>query len=739
MPDRRFVCAAAALSILLAGVTLSAAAIGDCNNNGVADASEALWANRDDDGDGVCNGVDNCPDESNADQSTAPDGTGAACQMQAITVPAVPASPAAPHPTYSGATVTLKGIARYGGNQYMWDFGDGTSATAWLTIADPYNLGTTHTYVGATGARYTATLSVRDSSRPSTVASASYPVQVYTASDLSNADQLRVRAQMAVDQALWYLHVHAQRTTATDVAPGYRQAYAAWSSDVAGCAAVDAFERHGSLVTSDRRTDPYVEDVRRGMNRILANSGSESIGTQRWGNPDVNANGIGIHLGGTTSSLRPLQDVFCALALVDSGAAATRAATGPNLVYNRKYSEIAQDAVDWFSWGQVDAVINTEGGWGFSENDFSGYMNHSTWPFLVLPSAEAAMGVTIPSFVRLEGKKIVANLQSPIKDASNGGWGYGFVNDQYVSIATTSGGLLGQKFAQYGSTDLAVKSALGFVYRDWNGLPNWSAQDNLGDGATMFALASALTRWGFSRVIEFDYVTNTQTANSFDWFFTPPGQTQTSYGKYLVTNQAADGSWTGINGLMGVDAGFPYDVASVTAVDAAVLMFAPTQCGNGLLEAGEQCDLGVANGTATTCCTVACRFQPASTACDDGSLCTGADVCAANGICAGTPVTTPPVGNSVTVSKAGGTTASVQWTAGAYPNNVYRGQLLTGAAWSYNQTCFARAVSPPVTDATPLGSGTTAYYLVSNGVSCPESILGTDSGGAPVPNTHPCP
>ncbi len=138
----------------------------DCNGNGIGDMCEAATANRDNDGDGVCNGVDACPFEAGG------------CAMQAITVPWVPANPSIPHVTYSGATHTLKGISRYGANQYMWSFGDATASTAWTAIADPYNLGVNHVYNGAVGQTFIATLSVRNSANINNVATSIYRVKI---------------------------------------------------------------------------------------------------------------------------------------------------------------------------------------------------------------------------------------------------------------------------------------------------------------------------------------------------------------------------------------------------------------------------------------------------------------------------------------------------------------------------------------------------------------------------------
>src|SRR5262249_29773442 len=61
-------------------------------------------------------------------------------------------------------------------------------------------------------------------------------------------------------------------------------------------------------------------------------------------------------------------------------------------------------------------------------------------------------------------------------------------------------------------------------------------------------------------------------------------------------------------------------------------------CGNGVVESGEQCDDGAANGTAGDCCSASCRFLPVTTVCrpqngvcDVAETCNGAGVCPADG------------------------------------------------------------------------------------------------------------
>jgi hypothetical protein len=100
------------------------------------------------------------------------------------------------------------------------------------------------------------------------------------------------------------------------------------------------------------------------------------------------------------------------------------------------------------------------------------------------------------------------------------------------------------------------------------------------------------------------------------------------------------------------------------------------------------------------------------------------------GACTGaTPVV---VNDSVRVSRAG-TDAEVSWTDFPGLFNVYRGSR-SGAAWSYNHTCFAPMVSGPATDTDVPPLGTAAYYIITRVTACGESALGDGR-----PNPSPCP
>src|SRR5439155_421071 len=68
-----------------------------------------------------------------------------------------------------------------------------------------------------------------------------------------------------------------------------------------------------------------------------------------------------------------------------------------------------------------------------------------------------------------------------------------------------------------------------------------------------------------------------------------------------------------------VAAGYSYNG---TDTDFALARYLGQVCGDGIVEASEQCDAGAANGEHTSCCTTTCQFTASGTSCDDGNSCT---------------------------------------------------------------------------------------------------------------------
>ncbi len=154
--------------------------------------------------------------------------------------------------------------------------------------------------------------------------------------------------------------------------------------------------------------------------------------------------------------------------------------------------------------------------------------------------------------------------------------------------------------------------------------------------------------------------------------------------------------------------------------------------------ASDQCHVaGTCNPGTGTCSN---PNAPNGTACNDNSATTCTDMCT-SGTCAGTPTAEPlEIDGTLRIAKGGGGSAEISWGDAPGPYNVYRGSNGPGAAWRYDQTCLVHET--PLTIVNDSGTpppNTLYYYVVSRVNVCRESILGTDSTGAAIPNNNPCP
>jgi cysteine-rich repeat protein len=82
-----------------------------------------------------------------------------------------------------------------------------------------------------------------------------------------------------------------------------------------------------------------------------------------------------------------------------------------------------------------------------------------------------------------------------------------------------------------------------------------------------------------------------------------------------------------------VDTATATDTPTATATRTNTPTSTPGLCGNGNVDAGEQCDDG--NTDNGDCCNSTCHFEPNGAACNDHNTCTTGETCNAFGVCRG--------------------------------------------------------------------------------------------------------
>ncbi len=432
---------------------------------------------------------------------------------QAICVPGV-------HDTWNGMTVTLKAIVRGGGPNldYQWDFGDGFQTDV-FTVSNRYAIETTHVYTGVLtddletpAADFIATLTVTDTDtgvRHQDI----YQVTV-------REKTLEVQVNVAIDDALWYLHKQMERSTVDGVGIGYWPEGSSTTHVGYGGMATLAFEIQGHLLTGDYDENPYVETVERGVNYLLYKTQAEAIPVQPAGDPDSNGNGIGLATVASAGHIGYEAGIGL-MALVDSGSYRKRAAIGPLEVRGRTYYDIAQDAVDWLAYAQTDTGV-VRGGWRYTAN-LGADMSVTQWPVLAMEGAEVNWGISPPLWVKTELRD---NFLAYAQSDTSGAFDYTAPGDD---ILLTGSGLVCLAFVDVPSSDPRVISATEFVAN------NWSQRDrNIGNFYGMYGImkASRLT----SPPIQF--------YGEHEWY--------KLYAEYLVAHQHTDGHWATEYGYGGV-------------------------------------------------------------------------------------------------------------------------------------------------------------------------------------------
>ncbi len=422
-------------------------------------------------------------------------------------------NPDSPHLVYPGKQVTLKAIVRDAGTlTYSWDFGDGATS-AFATVSDKYAIQATHTYSGPTNKPYTARLTVRD------------------AAGLSGADDYKLimrpdsqatRADIAVDEGLWWLHKNQERAAGYWKSPadgnaGYRPSAAA--------GAVQALLTNGHRPEGDPAEDPYVETVNRGFDYLFSTLQTRAMTAQSAGNPDTNGNGIGLEVNTTH---RGYQQGMVIDAISSTQDMLGMARTGIAQVKYAYFFDIVTDLVDALIFGQCDTSAADRGGWRYDWNAGTSDNSITQWGAVGLLAADNNFGIQAPAWVKEENKRWLA---------------YSFVSGAYVYRpgenypwgetawhATQPSALIQMAVDNIFTTNATWKAAESMIATNWNGTYGSAANRNY---YALYAVTKAL-RLARPRPV-------TYLAETFlDWYSDPTNGVQ----QKVVGHQAADGSWS---------------------------------------------------------------------------------------------------------------------------------------------------------------------------------------------------
>ena len=407
------------------------------------------------------------------------------------------------HPTWDGKEITLKGTVRYKGTvSYDWDPGDGSphiTGTVTATDAYPYPIEARHTYSGADGTMYIATLTVTAGTES---VSDTYRVII-------KAKTLDIESDVAIDEALWWLYKRQNRYTSGGIDYGYWQT----SYRVAHTgAAVQAFENNMHKPYGEPSKDPYVDAVRRGLNYLTSKMHKVTVPAD---DGDTNGNGFGIACYDAYS--HEMYEIGIAMmAIVSSDTPGKVAVAGPSGVVGRTYREIVQDMADFCAYAQNDGGFK-DGGWRYQRNYSSSDNSVTQWPIIGMEPAEAKWGITIADFVRPRLEGWLNRTQCTATDWRYGGFGYTSACS-WVNIAKTAGtGITGFLFCGVPVTDSRVQNAINFIDTNWG-------SDNFGNIYAMYGVKKA-----------FEEFLGMENTGSHIWY--------DEYARYLVDRQQSDGRW----------------------------------------------------------------------------------------------------------------------------------------------------------------------------------------------------
>jgi len=460
----------------------------------------------------------------------------ASAQPVAKTVPWVATNPLIPHDTWSGKQIILKGTCA-GADQFTWDPGDGSPALTGA-VTDPYVVEKFHAYTGAVGTLFTATLTCT-STEGSTSDQGNYFVLIQ-----NPPPNLPLEVNVAIDEALWYLHKTQNR-----YAPGFGRwdsgnAGSSWTA--VGAANINAFEVNGHL-ESGNPDNPYAETVRRGLGWLFTTLAAKGLTSQTnplgTFNPDANGNGLGVYVAQGYSYY---QGGLVMDAIVASGTPNAVASSGGAGILGRTYKDIVQDMSDDYFWAQYDS-LPAGGGWRYNANEWPDN-SACQWAAIGLIAAERVWGISTPAIVKNWNRVWLQYSQNPI----SGVFGYTNPTPIWGPFATTPSGMVQLAMDGFGRDDSQWDLAETFMRDNFeNGGGPANAVKDYYYGLFSFVKSLLLhdsNGDGVAEPIQFLHST-TEGVPDIDWYAAEIGKGDPTDGvaRTLVDDQDLGGFWWGHN------------------------------------------------------------------------------------------------------------------------------------------------------------------------------------------------
>ncbi len=273
----------------------------------------------------------------------------------------------------------------------------------------------------------------------------------------------------------------------------------------------------------------YYTQLQAGLDFLFRAAQKTAIVAQPAGNPDSNGNGTGIMF----SNL--MYENAISLMAVVAGAVPDRVVTVPGIpVTGMTYKQVAEDAVDYFSFAQSDSPASsagscTRGGWRygpFDRNGSAGDNSVTQFASLALEYArhpQYRYVIPIPDWVSVEMRDWATCIQNHSGGANDGASGY--TNNNEILNAYKTGALIQQaSFLGDNAGSPGTVAALAYLSRVW--------ADTSGVGWRMAPVSDYLSMYSIMKAMESMAITD---LNGVNWY--------REFCDQLKAEQNADGSW----------------------------------------------------------------------------------------------------------------------------------------------------------------------------------------------------